>query len=212
MTTEQIDLMPCPFCGVEPCMYDDANHSKACYISCQTDGCIGEMTWHETDTEAIAAWNRRASPVNTALAEDAARAHDLALEVERLRQRAEAAERERDTAKKYMAAYAECDRIGTEAYRDLADQHDELREKVSDMEAAWLVAHGVDLDSAMVAVQSVNATALTEARAARDTHAATAAVLSARDSIPDFDEYDDCTICEMGEGICIRCGREPEDE
>jgi hypothetical protein len=89
----------------------------------------------------------------------------LTAENEALRQRAEAAEQERDTAKKYMAAYAECDRIGTEAYRDLADQHDALREKVSDMEAAWLVAHGVDLDSAMIAVQSVNATALTEARA-----------------------------------------------
>lgn len=55
------ELLPCPFCGVEPCMYDDVNHSKACYISCQTEGCIGEMTWHENDAEAIAAWNRRAS-------------------------------------------------------------------------------------------------------------------------------------------------------
>lgn len=48
-------------------------------------------------------------------------------ELARLRAEVERLTAERDTAKKYMAAYAECDRIGTEAYRDLADQHDALR-------------------------------------------------------------------------------------
>ena len=71
-----------------------------------------------------------------------------------LRERLEAAEEERDAAKKYMIAYAECDRIGTEAYRALEADNEALRRTVSDMEAAWLVAHGVDTDAALTAVQA----------------------------------------------------------
>lgn len=57
-------------------------------------------------------------------------AAEAAAELSRLRAEVERLTSERDTAKKYMAAYAECDLIGTEAYRNLADQHDGLRAEV----------------------------------------------------------------------------------
>ncbi|WP_139291339.1 hypothetical protein [Paracoccus sp. SM22M-07] len=89
---------------------------------------------------------REAFPVNTALAEDAARAHDLALEVERL---------------KADLRFAEA---------ALADIGDVEREDGDDL--PWCERR------AAKALPRIRATI-------RDTHAATAAVLSARDSIPE---------------------------
>ncbi|WP_062560382.1 hypothetical protein [Paracoccus aminovorans] len=66
-------------------------------------------------------------------------------ELSRLRAEVERLTSERDTAKKYMAAYAECDRIGTEAYRNLADQHDGLR---AEMERLTGALEGALADSA----------------------------------------------------------------
>lgn len=55
-----------------------------------------------------------------------------------LREKLKAAEAERDTAKKYMAAYAECDRIGTEACRSLEAQLTEVR---AGQAVAWLAGY-----------------------------------------------------------------------
>ena len=43
-------------------MRDDMSHSTAVLIGCQTIGCFGHEQWGETEAEAIAAWNRRATP------------------------------------------------------------------------------------------------------------------------------------------------------
>lgn len=93
MTPEQIDLLPCPFCGGKAHMaseHDADTGGKFYFIKCASCRAKGQESYaRETCPiffgQVRDAWNRRASPVNTALAEDAARAHDLALEVERLR-------------------------------------------------------------------------------------------------------------------------------
>lgn len=55
-------LLPCPFCGGEAYLSNDASHSRAYFIGCNVDDCFGEIHWGQTKAEAIAAWNRRATP------------------------------------------------------------------------------------------------------------------------------------------------------
>lgn len=58
------DLLPCPFCGGEARKWQDPSHSAAWFIGCD-DGdrdCFGSINWAETEAEAIAAWNTRATP------------------------------------------------------------------------------------------------------------------------------------------------------
>lgn len=59
------DLKPCPFCGGEAHLRQDASHSKAWFIGCNTEDCFGEIHWAQTKAEAITAWNTRADPVLT---------------------------------------------------------------------------------------------------------------------------------------------------
>ena len=56
------NLKPCPFCGGEAHLSADTSHSTAFFISCETEDCFGLMQWAETQAEAIAAWNTRATP------------------------------------------------------------------------------------------------------------------------------------------------------
>ena len=56
------DLLPCPFCGGESYLRDDASHSTAYFVGCSTEDCFGEIHWGQTADETIAAWNRRALP------------------------------------------------------------------------------------------------------------------------------------------------------
>ena len=60
---EAAALLPCPFCGGEAYLSDDASHSRAYFIGCNVDDCFGEIHWEQTKAAAIAAWNRRAPPV-----------------------------------------------------------------------------------------------------------------------------------------------------
>ena len=59
---EAAALLPCPFCGGEAYLSDDASHSRAYFIGCKVDDCFGEIHWEQTKAAAIAAWNRRATP------------------------------------------------------------------------------------------------------------------------------------------------------
>ena len=59
---EAAALLPCPFCGGEAYLSEDASHSRAYFIGCNVDDCFGEIHWEQTKAEAIAAWNRRATP------------------------------------------------------------------------------------------------------------------------------------------------------
>lgn len=52
------DLKPCPFCGGEArihfSVWGDSYYAKCCK-------CLAETKVHQTEAEAIEAWNRRAS-------------------------------------------------------------------------------------------------------------------------------------------------------
>jgi len=52
-------LLPCPFCGRAAHLRDDASHSTAAFIGCETEGCFGYMLWAETATDAAREWNQR---------------------------------------------------------------------------------------------------------------------------------------------------------
>ena len=57
---EAAALLPCPFCGGEAYLSEDASHSRAYFIGCNVEDCFGEIHWEQTKAAAIAAWNRRA--------------------------------------------------------------------------------------------------------------------------------------------------------
>ena len=58
---QMTDLLNCPFCGGAASIRTDTAHSTACLIGCAKIGCFGYEQWEETEDEAIAAWNRRAT-------------------------------------------------------------------------------------------------------------------------------------------------------
>ena len=59
-----IDLKPCPFCGKPPSK--TANNIPCFYYECENPKChAAEMGWHDTEQEAIDAWNNR--PIEDAL-------------------------------------------------------------------------------------------------------------------------------------------------
>ena len=61
------DLKPCPFCGKEPNQKGTELGDRPCfYYECDNPKCgASEMGWHDTEQEAIDAWNNR--PVEDAL-------------------------------------------------------------------------------------------------------------------------------------------------
>ena len=59
---EAAALLPCPFCGGEAYLSEDASHSRAYFIGCNVEDCFGEIHWEQTKAAAIANWNRRAAP------------------------------------------------------------------------------------------------------------------------------------------------------
>jgi len=61
------DLKPCPFCGKEPNQTSTELGDRPCfYYECENPKCCAaEMGWHDTEQEAIDAWNTR--PIEDAL-------------------------------------------------------------------------------------------------------------------------------------------------
>jgi len=61
------DLKPCPFCGKEPNQKGTELGDRPCfYYECENPKCgASEMGWHDTEQEAIDAWNNR--PIEDAL-------------------------------------------------------------------------------------------------------------------------------------------------
>lgn len=53
------ELKPCPFCGEIPCLYYDKEHDLW-FVGCLNNDCFPFVStdWHETDADAINAWNR----------------------------------------------------------------------------------------------------------------------------------------------------------
>lgn len=63
--TEEIQLLPCPFCGGEAELIQDFNHpSRPAAIAWQVDcvECWIETLYHNTPEEAAAFWNTRHVP------------------------------------------------------------------------------------------------------------------------------------------------------
>ncbi len=67
MTEPMENLLPCPFCGALPILYNRAyNPSFLCEeydICCQTDKCYLKFgaDWHLSKEEIIEKWNKRIS-------------------------------------------------------------------------------------------------------------------------------------------------------
>ena len=61
------NLKPCPFCGKEPNQKGTELGDRPCfYYECENPKCgASEMGWHDTEQEAIDAWNNR--PIEDAL-------------------------------------------------------------------------------------------------------------------------------------------------
>ena len=61
------DLKPCPFCGKDPNQTTAELGDRPCfYYECENPKChAAEMGWHDTEQEAIDAWNNR--PIEDAL-------------------------------------------------------------------------------------------------------------------------------------------------
>ena len=112
---------------------------------CETSGNVGEEV-HTITTEGLAAVSEVLDRIDALPFEEpgyilgtgsmlqAALKQTLAAENAALRERLEAAEAERDVFKKYMEAYAECDRISTKACRELDAELTEARAREA---AAW---------------------------------------------------------------------------
>lgn len=66
-------LRSCPFCGGEASITPDYGHSTAVYVGCPNTSCVCYSHWEETAAEAIAAWNRRATPPEVATLVEALR-------------------------------------------------------------------------------------------------------------------------------------------
>jgi Lar family restriction alleviation protein len=57
------DLKLCPFCGGSASTFEDYGHSSAWEVGCFNGDCrVEPHVWEKTKAEAIAAWNRRATP------------------------------------------------------------------------------------------------------------------------------------------------------
>lgn len=61
MTSE---MMPCPFCGGEAEISSHEIFGSA--VICNTEGCAANLESHNSDAEAIAAWNTRPTPALSA--------------------------------------------------------------------------------------------------------------------------------------------------
>jgi Lar family restriction alleviation protein len=61
------ELKPCPFCGTKPHPITADLHTRPCfYYECENKTChAAEKGWHDTEQEAIDAWNTR--PIEDAL-------------------------------------------------------------------------------------------------------------------------------------------------
>lgn len=63
--SEEIKLLPCPFCGIAPnahADFEDAGGGRACIINCPKCDCLPDACYRPANewSEATAAWNRRA--------------------------------------------------------------------------------------------------------------------------------------------------------
>ncbi|WBT40125.1 Lar family restriction alleviation protein [Hyphomicrobium sp. DMF-1] len=55
-------LLPCPFCGGNPSIIADPNHSTAVDIMCPNGGCpVEPSVWDVNEVNAIRRWNTRAN-------------------------------------------------------------------------------------------------------------------------------------------------------
>lgn len=66
MIAKHIDLLPCPFCGGKASIKISLSSDTPFTVECDDWYCVG---FFNSEHEAIAAWNRRESPVNATLAE-----------------------------------------------------------------------------------------------------------------------------------------------
>lgn len=79
--SDEVELLPCPFCGGAARTQDDGEGDAGCYVACQSVDCfavVGEgydldampnhaFKWDDRVANAIAAWNRRSSDYKAAL-------------------------------------------------------------------------------------------------------------------------------------------------
>ena len=66
--SEEQKLLPCPFCGSSAARWCPGGEPYNT-IACDNDACFALIEDHETWSEAVAAWNRRASTERTSAAE-----------------------------------------------------------------------------------------------------------------------------------------------
>lgn len=58
----KVELKPCPFCGgedVSSFFHADRGMGESWHVECLAESCGVGTCHHETNAEAIAAWNRR---------------------------------------------------------------------------------------------------------------------------------------------------------
>ncbi len=60
---DEIDLLPCPFCGALPEIYNRISFEDSYDIRCNKPGCYLEFgaDWYLSKEEVIEKWNKRAN-------------------------------------------------------------------------------------------------------------------------------------------------------
>ena len=61
------ELKPCPFCGGKKIRVYGKENFRTCSPWVQCESCLASTSAEDTEKEAIEAWNRRESDVDTAL-------------------------------------------------------------------------------------------------------------------------------------------------
>lgn len=63
---DEADILPCPFCGLQPHVEKTGFHLGGRTIRCETDDCMGPHTTASNVSDAVMQWNRRSPPLTSA--------------------------------------------------------------------------------------------------------------------------------------------------